>query len=62
MEQQNEYTCEICNNTYKYVTDWTDEEAKKEYKENFPEESKAKEEKGIVCDSCYNEYIVEINN
>jgi hypothetical protein len=44
----NEYTCDVCHQTFKYA--WSDEEAKKELEQNF---GVSVEECGLVCDDCY---------
>ena len=43
------YTCAYCGETYTKVC--TDDEAIKEFKENFPEH--VVEKLAIVCDDCY---------
>lgn len=42
------YTCANCHSTYKKA--WSDEEADKEFEQNFPGSN---DEKAIVCDDCY---------
>lgn len=49
MSSPNEYTCAMCGNTYTKA--WSDEEAKAELEENFPDfEADACD---IMCDDCY---------
>jgi hypothetical protein len=45
----NEYQCVICKGIFEKC--WSDEEAMKEYNENFPNESKEKIK--VVCDDCW---------
>jgi len=48
-EMRNKFTCAHCGNTF--VKGWTDEEAREEYKENFPETQG--DEEDVVCSNCY---------
>jgi DNA-directed RNA polymerase subunit RPC12/RpoP len=45
------YVCAACGDTK--TMGWSDEEAKKEYLDNFGEEP-TQETADIVCDDCYN--------
>ncbi len=45
---KNEFTCAHCHKTYPKA--WSDEEALKEYGENF---NNAETELAVVCDDCY---------
>lgn len=51
-EIQEEYTCEMCGETY--IKGWSNEEAKAEAEENFPGMDLT--DSGLVCNDCYNEY------
>lgn len=48
-----EYTCAICGETYE--AGWSDEEAEAEMEENFGEVDE--ENRAVVCDGCYKEFI-----
>ena len=48
---ENWYHCAQCEEVY--MKEWTDEEVKEEYKENFPELPDV--ERAIICDDCYQE-------
>lgn len=50
--KNNEFKCALCKDVFPKA--WTDEEARKEYETNFPQESEDNEEEEIVCDDCYN--------
>lgn len=43
------YVCEMCGEVYE--SDWTQEEAEKEFEDNFPYH--LDEPKSVVCDDCY---------
>lgn len=47
------YTCECCNETHEWNDDFTEEEMRKEYTGNFPDDPDMKEELVIICDDCY---------
>ena len=48
--KQNEFTCDMCRNTYE--KEWTDDEAEAEMKEIWG--VIPKEDRAIVCDDCFN--------
>lgn len=59
MEQ---YTCERCKKTYD-TCESNKVEAAEEYANNFPELSaEEKEDKAIICDDCYKEFMFWYQN
>lgn len=52
-----EYVCTICR--VKFVSEWTDEEAKEELKEKFGETNI--QECEVVCEDCYNKLMEKVN-
>lgn len=52
-----EYVCAICR--VKFVSEWTDEEAKDELKEKFGETNI--QECEVVCEDCYNKLMEKVN-
>jgi hypothetical protein len=50
-----EFICCICEK--KFISDTTDEEQIKKMKDNFGEEV-TKEDCGVVCGPCYQEFVV----
>ena len=55
--KDNEYKCAMCNNVYN--KGWTDEDAEKEFKENFGDSTG---ETDVVCDDCYKKIMPTIFN
>jgi len=49
--KKNEFKCHRCKNVY--IKGWSDEEAEKEYVENFGEIMAHGEDRVEVCDECY---------
>lgn len=49
----NTFTCARCGNSF--TKGWTDEEAREEYKENFPETQG--DEEDVVCNDCYTAFL-----
>lgn len=47
--KENEFKCDLCNGIF--TTDWTDEEADKEYERDFPDH--VGEKRASVCDDCH---------
>lgn len=47
-----EYKCAMCGGVFE--KGWTDEEASKEYMENFGPAISTMDDYDIVCDDCYN--------
>lgn len=52
------YKCECCQG--EFLTDRPEDEALKEFEENFP--NVPLEKTGVVCDDCYNEVMKKISN
>lgn len=52
--KNNEYTCDLCGNTYE--KSWSDEEAQKEAEELWTQEELASGT-SIVCDDCFNKIM-----
>jgi DNA-directed RNA polymerase subunit RPC12/RpoP len=48
------FICARCGGTFD--TEWSDDEADAEYKENFPE-VRGNEAREVVCDDCYKEFM-----
>jgi len=48
-----EFTCAKCGESFE--SDWPEAEAEKEMKKNFGDVPE--EERAIVCDDCYNEFM-----
>lgn len=53
-EPGGEYTCERCGRTF--ASDWSDEEATAEARENFSEAELAFP-LAVICDDCYEEFM-----
>lgn len=49
------YLCSNCGQLF--VSSWSDVEAMREYKKNFPKEFEQGVENVVVCDDCYSELI-----
>lgn len=54
------YQCAKCKNIY--IKKWTDEEARKEYKENFPNDPNVEYPVEVICDDCYREFKPWLDN
>ena len=52
-----EIKCAHCRREYPRNPDFTEEDMRKEYAENFPDDPEMKEEVDLVCDDCYKEMI-----
>lgn len=53
------YQCARCGNIYKKGV--SDEEAAKEYKKNFPNDSNMEWDRDLICDDCYKEFKPWLN-
>ena len=48
------FTCTKCGDTF--TMEWSNEEAKAEFKENFGKEMSDEDDICILCDDCYKEF------
>lgn len=51
------YACQICEKDFPKT--WTDDEAEKEFMENFGRKPTEKERTEVMCDDCY-EKVVQV--
>ena len=52
---KDEFKCAHCGGVFEKA--WSDLEARKEYEENFPQESSEGWKEATVCDDCYKEFM-----
>ena len=55
-----EFRCYHCSDVFE--KEWTDQEARREYEENFPVESSEGWAEATVCDDCYKEFMTWFKN
>jgi len=53
--KKNEYKCERCEDIF--TKTWSDEEAEKEFQENFGHLPKELQQRAIICEDCYQEFM-----
>lgn len=60
LRKKNWYKCAMCGKIFK--SGWSEEEAKEEYKQNFPNDKEMKLEIDLVCDDCYKLLPISLSN
>jgi hypothetical protein len=55
MSKYGTFKCENCKGVFN--KEWSDEEAEAEWQSVFEKHAQANQERGMVCDDCYNEML-----